>query len=287
MEEQLSLFEWMGSKINRRSFVINEEGRECKDCQEFKLWDTFKKCGSGGTNGRRAICEECFETRNKEKLEKFNNLERTLTAGHVGADGMVFYGYSMNCKDFEHWVTPEKFTEYREQTLKLTHERAAEFEKVDKSAFKRGDVREDGMIFYCWEAKYRKTDFQLWLTPEQFEMENLNATIGNYIRSSLAEFDAKKEGPKHELIGLSMPDLRKHLSTLFTEGMSFNNRGVKGWHVDHKLPLSAAENAEETKKLWHFTNLQPMWSTENYQKNNKHCKVELKAFFEEREAAEQ
>jgi hypothetical protein len=49
--------------------------------------------------------------------------------------------------------------------------------------------------------------------------------------------------------------------------MNWDNHGE--WHIDHKIPLSTAKNEEELYKLNHYTNLQPLWSTDNLKKSNK------------------
>jgi hypothetical protein len=49
--------------------------------------------------------------------------------------------------------------------------------------------------------------------------------------------------------------------------MSWKNYGKYGWHIDHKIPLFAGKNnKEELLKLFHYTNLQPLWHDDNYKK---------------------
>ena len=55
--------------------------------------------------------------------------------------------------------------------------------------------------------------------------------------------------------------------------MSWDNYG-KGnnnntWHIDHIIPISSATSLEEIKKLNHYTNLKPMWCSDNIRKSNK------------------
>ena len=56
---------------------------------------------------------------------------------------------------------------------------------------------------------------------------------------------------------------------MFTDGMSWDNHGVYGWHIDHVKPLSEANNIEDVITLNHYTNLQPLFAKDNLKKSNK------------------
>ena len=51
--------------------------------------------------------------------------------------------------------------------------------------------------------------------------------------------------------------------------MTWENYGMYGWHIDHKIPLCSANNETELLKLFHYTNLQPLWAEDNLKKNGK------------------
>jgi hypothetical protein len=74
-----------------------------------------------------------------------------------------------------------------------------------------------------------------------------------------------------ELIGCSRNELITHLSALFKPGMTLQNHGVHGWHVDHVIPCAKFDltNADQLKQCFHYTNLQPLWCNENWKKGSK------------------
>lgn len=73
----------------------------------------------------------------------------------------------------------------------------------------------------------------------------------------------------NNIIGCSPTFLKEYLEQKFTEGMSWDNHGLYGWHIDHIVPLSSAKTEEEVYKLCHYTNLQPLWSEDNLKKGKK------------------
>jgi hypothetical protein len=72
-----------------------------------------------------------------------------------------------------------------------------------------------------------------------------------------------------DLVGCSPQELREYIEKQFTEGMSWDNYSLQGWHIDHIIPLSSAETEDDVYRLSHYTNLQPLWCEENYKKSNK------------------
>ena len=94
------------------------------------------------------------------------------------------------------------------------------------------------------------------------------------IRTRLVSWTTKKilgkRGEMHKIVGCSQDQLRKHLEKNFKKGMTWKNYGRYGWHIDHKKPLSKfnPSDIEDVKKANHYSNLQPMWATENLKKSN-------------------
>jgi len=71
-----------------------------------------------------------------------------------------------------------------------------------------------------------------------------------------------------EYLGCSMEYFIVHIEAQFTEGMTWDNYGK--WHFDHKLPLGKKGlTEEEIIERLEFTNVQPLWATDNIRKGNK------------------
>jgi len=73
-----------------------------------------------------------------------------------------------------------------------------------------------------------------------------------------------------ELLGVPHMDFFKTwIECKFKEGMTWENRHL--WHIDHIIPCSSFDltKPEEQAKCFHYTNLQPLWASENLSKGNR------------------
>lgn len=73
-----------------------------------------------------------------------------------------------------------------------------------------------------------------------------------------------------KLVGCSIEKLKKYLESKFTVGMSWENYGYYGWHIDHIRPCSSFDlsKSRQQRKCFHYTNLQPLWREDNQRKHN-------------------
>ena len=77
-----------------------------------------------------------------------------------------------------------------------------------------------------------------------------------------------KRGSAVRLLGCSVADLKAKLESMWTVGMTWDNYGE--WHIDHIKPLSAFDLLDplQLPEACHFTNLQPLWKTDNLRKGS-------------------
>lgn len=102
----------------------------------------------------------------------------------------------------------------------------------------------------------------------------LRSVISNRIRVALKR--EVKNTKTVDLLGCSIPFLKKYLESKFENWMNWKNHGIynknfKTWQIDHIIPCSSFDlmDIEQQKKCFHYTNLQPLLSIHNLKKNNK------------------
>ena len=104
-----------------------------------------------------------------------------------------------------------------------------------------------------------------------------NATDLNYklkkvlsSRMNMALRHNWKAASTTKLLGASIPAIWNHLEKQFQPGMTRKNHRL--WHIDHIKPckLFDLSDPEQQKKCFHFTNLQPLWASDNISKGAKY-----------------
>ena len=110
-----------------------------------------------------------------------------------------------------------------------------------------------------YEIKRKKHDVEFRIA------KNIRSRVSKAIKLDI------KRGSSIDDLGCSIEFLKKYLESKFTEGMTWDTYGHKGWHVDHIIPLISfnLSDPEEFKKACHYTNLQPLWAIDNLKKNSK------------------
>jgi hypothetical protein len=89
---------------------------------------------------------------------------------------------------------------------------------------------------------------------------------------------AKKKFPTVKLLGCSFKEAKEYLESKFKDGMNWDNFGK--WHIDHIRPLASFDLTDVNQQLiaGHYTNLQPLWASENISKGSKYEKATEKKY---------
>lgn len=96
--------------------------------------------------------------------------------------------------------------------------------------------------------------------------KRLNASMSKRVRDCLTS-DGKGRRKWVKLVGFTYDELKKHLESRFQEGMTWENYGRGGWHIDHIIPISHfriySAECQEFRECWALSNLRPLWEHDN------------------------
>lgn len=209
--------------------------------------------------------------------------EKRHKRGDTREDGMVFLAYDKSYGSGEYWGTQEQLSKLRERSKKQqSNFRTTDHAKAyRKSYFSRRDVKDRRNALRnkgIGKGRGKRKDA---ITPEQSKQYNrewkkqkkitcpkykLQCLIRSRMDSILRQKSSKRSKTLNDIIGCTFEQLKSHIESQFQEGMTWDNHGQFGWHVDHKIPMASAESIEDVYRLSHYTNLQPLWWRDNLTK---------------------
>ena len=158
--------------------------------------------------------------------------------------------------------------QYREDNLEVLKQRKHEYyikncEEIKRKRSEYYKINSERVIkqIIDYEKEKRAND------PKYRVLKNLRRRITLAIQSKTI----KKSGRTFDLLGSSPKETYGYLESLFKDGMSWDNYGFKGWHIDHIKPCSSFDlsDLEQQKQCFHYSNLQPLWWWENLEKSDK------------------
>jgi hypothetical protein len=156
--------------------------------------------------------------------------------------------------------------EYRELNREKIRVRAAAYREKNREKLNARQIerqRANRESFNAYQLQYRlnryKTD----------PLYALQMTCRRRILCAMQKGGYKKSTKTEALLGCSFEEFKAFLEAKFLPGMTWENRGKFGWHIDHVVPLSSAKDRDEMEKLCHYTNMQPLWAKDNHAKGAK------------------
>ena len=239
----------------------------CTKCGEEKGVEEFNNLAAH-KDGKSSCCKKCdrdyfkqYRVENKDGLTKrvkarqagytidTEGTKRCSKCGVVKDVGEFCVhkrskgGRDCRCKECK----GKQDKEYSEKNKEKILSKAKEYKKAHRKRYNE------------WERNKKKTD------P--------NYKLSSLVRSKVFKLlkGDNKQNSSLSFLGCSVEEARKHIEAQFRPGMSWENHGQYGWHIDHIRPLSSFDLAdlEQAKIAFHYTNLQPLWAEENLTKGKK------------------
>ena len=222
--------------------------KKCSKCQEVKSLDDFYK-NRCKKDGLQTICKVCqLKHQNQyHEINKERNNKRSREYNKANKERLSAYGEryrqenKLRQKEYDKKRRQEK-RDLLNQANKIYRE--ANREKINEYVRNR-----------------RKMDPVLRATC------NLRRRLYDFCKHSRLNKNFKTM----DSVGLTSTEFKSYIESLFLDGMSWYNygRGADKWAIDHIKPLRTATTVDELFKLNHYTNLQPLWNSENYIKGGK------------------
>jgi hypothetical protein len=228
--------------------IVVPKTKKCRTCKEEKISNDFFK-NIGSVDGLTGACKECTKSYNhnsyrkhKKSRSKSGKIYRNNNKEKIQARSKRYYAKNKN-----------KIQEYKRRWQQKHKKRNAKREKLWRQTHKKQQKE--------YHRKRRQDiDYRI--------LSSLRVRLWHAMRAN----SAVKSRRTMELVGCSIPELKKHIQSLFSQGMTFDNYGKdKGrWSIDHIRPCALFDlsDPEQQKICFHYTNLRPLWSTENMSKNS-------------------
>jgi len=217
----------------------------CSRCKELRPIGSFskdrkRKCG---VTSQCKYCDRLYYVANLEIKKAKQRKYRERNLNKVKAINRKYWGKcsdEINARRRTHWHTSDKKKEIYLAWKKANPEKVSRYNK--KANTKRRSTMK-GKLANTMSSRIRKV---------------LKNTKNNYHWESL--------------VGYTACQLKQHLEKQFKEGMTWENYGFYGWHIDHIIPISvfnfSSPDDIDFKRCWALSNLQPLWAKDNIKKHN-------------------
>lgn len=233
---------------------------EKKICSKCKIEYTVDNFHLRTPNGSyRSHCNFCLrEYRNNRykinnEKEKLNNkIYHQANREVILEKKKIFYEKNKHKEYYNH----KKYREENPEKIKLIRKKYEEKNKKN-ILIKKKEWREKNPTYF---SDRKKIDPIFKLSC------NMRTRIGIFIKKSSK---INKNNKTFNYIGCSREQLKEYIEKQFKDGMSWDNYGLYGWHIDHIIPLSSAKTEDDVYKLCHYTNLQPLWAKDNISKGDR------------------
>ena len=216
--------------------------------------------------------------------KEFIDIEKYFSKDSGNKDG--FYAWCKKCckkykavtyKNNKEQILEQKRLYYRKNRDKiLERQKKCNWSEERKAKRKRWEQSDNGKKSRAaGDKRYRQTDRGRKLrniTCKKYYRNNkLSKNISVMINRSLK--GNKNSRHWEDLVDYNLSQLKHHLENLFEPEMSWDNYGLDGWHIDHRIPVSLfnieSYNCKNFKKCWALENLQPLWARDNLRKGNR------------------
>jgi len=218
----------------------------------------------------KKTCTKCGE---EKELELFVKNKRCKN-GRAGMCKMCRTKYSADYyQKNKHWLKPirKKYQEINGKKNRIKNK--IKIQERSKIYYQKNKekIKQKSHNYYKNNKKIIRKRHQLYQNKrcKEDSLFKLRRNISTLVRNMLVKGGYNKNTKTFKILGCSFEEFKRHLESQFQKGMTWDNYGRNGWHIDHIYPVSKAKNERHLIELNHYTNLQPLWEKDNLSKGNK------------------
>jgi hypothetical protein len=230
---------------------FQKRGYKCKSCDSVSRKEYYKK------NSERI--KERVKKYNESNSEKIKDYKAKYNDENYNTE--YHKQYRLENKDSISQKRKDYYQKNKENIKKKVKEYVSN--NADQIAKRNKDNREQNKDWINEKnrkyVKERKSSDSLY---------RLKCAIRSLISQSFKGHFTKKSKKTIEILGCDFKTFSEYIESQFTEDMNWGNY-AEYWQLDHKVPISWAENEEEVYKLNHYSNFQPLHWKQNIQKGNR------------------
>jgi len=251
------------------------EQKLCRVCGKLKDLDNFTK-NDKMVDGHRNECKECLNRlyNDKDKIRERNlekeiktegkkicrvcGFDKPLSEYHIkrGTPDGHRHECKECCKDIQkkYKEAPgfkDKQKEYDKKRYEELREKVLQ-RKKEYHIENREDILKK-------KSDYRKTS-EFKIKNKKWKNENKHTIAWRSIlHSTLKRLGTIKQGHTIDLLGYTALDLKQHIESQFTPGMSWKNYGE--WEIDHIKQVINFLPTDDVREVCALKNLRPLWET--------------------------
>lgn len=197
-------------------------------------------------------------------LKKCSKCGLVLPLNSFGVLNSAICGRKSSCKKCRSILEPsrvEYYKKWREENFEIKARLDKEYREKNIEKIKS----------YKKSPEYKK--IKALSDKKQYEKikKDPKRLLNAKVKSSMSEsIKFNKKNSYFKILGYTIDDLKIKLENTFSKGMSWDNYGRNGWHIDHIKPLVLFDMTKESEFIsaWSLNNLQAMWESDNCSKGS-------------------
>ena len=224
-------------------------GKKCNKCLMEKDFTDFHK-DRGSKDGFYCECKECRKIKSKYNYLINKNNEKIVITSKICSSCKM----EKSTNNFHKQIgTKDGYRSMCKECRKIQWvERYDEFKEKHRENSKKYRIKNREKYNQYFILRYKRL-------PHVYAWRGM-------LSSALRRIGSTKEKKTIEILGYSSEDLKKHMESLFLDGMSWENWGE--WQIDHIKPVSSFTKEDDPKMVNGLTNLQPLWKRDNIKKRD-------------------